>query len=300
MLAHVVSSLIGLAERGNLPDRIVRAGIRNLLQQRLVQLQRMTPAEAGAWFEDFLQETGAGPIAAVPEKANEQHYEVPSRFFELVLGPHRKYSCCFFDDESVGLEQAEQRALALTCERAGLKDGQKILELGCGWGSLSLWMAKQFPGSQIVAVSNSNSQRAHIEAQASQRGLENLSVITCDINDFRPGQQFDRIVSVEMFEHVRNHGQLMKNIADWLVDDGRLFVHIFCHRQFTYPFEDEGTSSWMARHFFSGGIMPGHDLLLRHQRHLQLMHCWNWDGRHYEQTSNAWLQRMDANGAAVR
>ena len=299
-LLHLISPLIGLAERGSLPDKVVRTGIRNLLKQRLNLLQQQSPESEAAAFQQFLKQVAAGPIAMVPEKANEQHYEVPAAFFQLVLGKHRKYSCCHFSDESTTLDNAEDAALQITCGRADLANGQRILELGCGWGSLSLWMAEHFPGSQIVAVSNSNSQRKYITETAEVRGLKNLTVVTCDINDFTVDTKFDRVVSVEMFEHVRNHGALMQNINEWLHAEGKLFVHIFCHNRFTYPFEDAGATSWMARHFFSGGIMPGRDLLLHYQRHLKLETSWNWDGQHYERTSNEWLLKMDQNPAEVR
>ena len=299
-LIHLISPFIGLAERGSLPDAMVRTGIRNLLKQRLISLQQLSPDEAAAQFGRFLDEAGKGPIAVVPEKSNEQHYEVPARFFDLVLGKHRKYSCCHFESPEVSLDEAEESALKITCRRAELANGQRILELGCGWGSLSLWMAEHFPDSQILAVSNSNSQREFILATAQQRGLHNLRVVTCDINDFSTEETFDRVVSVEMFEHVRNHAALMNRIHQWLTCGGKLFVHIFCHHRFTYPFEDVGSASWMARHFFSGGIMPGRDLLLHHQRDLKLQTSWNWDGKHYERTSNEWLKKMDQNADRVR
>lgn len=294
MIAHLIAPLISFAEKGKLPDTLIRVGIRNLLKQRLAELESPGVEAAAESFAAFLRETSMGPIACVPEKANEQHYEVPSDFFGLVLGKHRKYSCCFYDNDAMALDEAEARALQLTCEHAELKDGQEILELGCGWGSLSLWMAERYPASRILAVSNSNSQREYILSEAGRRGLTNLDVMTCDVNDLALTRQFDRVVSVEMFEHVRNHGLLMDRISRWLRPDGKLFVHIFCHNRFTYPFEVTDDSSWMAKYFFSGGIMPGRDLLLHYQKHLSINRTWTWDGRHYEKTSNAWLDRMDS------
>ncbi|MFO0979447.1 MAG: cyclopropane-fatty-acyl-phospholipid synthase family protein [Planctomycetaceae bacterium] len=293
-LLHIVAPLIGLAESGRLPDAAVRVGIRSLLKSRLKTLQADSPEQLAERFRTFLNEACSGPVAIVPEKANEQHYEVPAAFFEKSLGPHRKYSCCYWPEGCVSLKEAEEHALRLTCEHAALANGQKILELGCGWGSLSLWMAEHYPQSQITALSNSHSQRAYIEGEAARRGLSNLRIITCDVNDFQTTETFDRVVSVEMFEHVRNHELLLQRISGWLNPAGKLFVHIFCHHRFTYPFEDEGSASWMARYFFSGGIMPSQHLLLNYQKHLTLARQWCWDGQHYEKTSNAWLNRMDA------
>lgn len=296
---QIATSMIALAESGRLPDTVIRAGMRNLMRQRLRQLNQQSLERRSRNLSDYLDELAAGPVAHVPEKANEQHYEVPADFFVASLGRHLKYSCSYWDAKTRDLDTAEENALRRTCEHAELQDGQRILELGCGWGSLTLWMAAEYPNSTVVAVSNSNSQRAHIERQAMERGLTNVTVQTCDINDFQPEGSFDRVVSVEMFEHVRNHRELMKRISEWLVVGGKLFVHIFCHHRDTYPFEDEGSSDWMARHFFSGGIMPARDLLLRYQDHLKLENQVSWDGTHYEKTSNAWLQKMDHEAAAV-
>ncbi|MBL8809181.1 MAG: class I SAM-dependent methyltransferase [Planctomycetaceae bacterium] len=298
-LLHIVAPLIGLAEAGRLPDAAVRVGIRSLLKTRLTKLKSDSPEQLAENFRTFLNDACAGPVAIVPEKANEQHYEVPAAFFAKALGPNRKYSCCYWPEGCSSLKEAEEHALRLTCEHAELVDGQRILELGCGWGSLSLWMAEHYPQSQITAISNSHSQRAYIEAEAARRGLKNLRIITCDINDFQTSDMFDRVVSVEMFEHVRNHELLMQRISNWLNPAGKLFVHIFCHHRFTYPFEDEGSASWMARYFFSGGIMPSQNLLLNYQKHLTLARQWCWEGQHYEKTSNAWLNRMDASESEI-
>jgi cyclopropane-fatty-acyl-phospholipid synthase len=241
----------------------------------------------------------ASEVAPVPERANEQHYELPAAFFEQVLGPRRKYSCCWWPEGTADLAAAEAAALAETCRRAEIADGQRILELGCGWGALSLWMAEHYPGARIVAVSNSRSQKAHIDRQARLQGLTNLEVVVSDMNDFDAEGTYDRVVSLEMFEHMRNYRALLGRIRRWLVPGGRFFMHIFCHRSLPYAFEDRGPSDWMSRYFFSGGIMPSDDLPLHFQDQLPLVRRWRWSGRHYEHTCNAWLENMEANRETV-
>lgn len=295
MLSQIFGTLTTAAENGSLPDSICRAGIRKLLKQRLQSLEAGGVEQQQDVFRNFLAACQGGPIAAVPELANEQHYEVPAAFFESALGAHLKYSCCEWRPDTKTLDQAEASALKTTCSRAELEDGQQILELGCGWGSLSLWMAEHYPQSSILAVSNSASQRAFIEAKAAQKGLSNLNVTTADMNNFAPQQTFDRVVSVEMFEHMRNHEELLRRVSTWLNPTGKLFVHIFCHRLHAYLFEATSEQDWMARHFFSGGMVPSENLLGRYQQHLTLADLWRWDGKHYERTCNEWLKRQDAN-----
>jgi len=281
-------------EQGLLPDRVIRLGIRRLLDQRLTEIQHHDCEAMSDAQYSFIRNMKDAPIALVPDIANEQHYEVPAEFFDLVLGNHKKYSCCYWPANCKSLDDAEKNALLETCEHAKLENGQDILELGCGWGSLSLWMAESYPDSQITAVSNSNSQREHIELTAAVRGLSNLKVITCDMNDFDAESQYDRIVSVEMFEHMRNWQTIYENINRWLKADGLFFKHIFVNRGVPYLFLDMDESDWMSRHFFSGGMMPSDDLPLCFQQHLNLERQWRWNGTHYEKTSNAWLENMDS------
>ncbi len=278
--------IIQMAESGLLPDPLVRFGIRRLLGRRLQQEHERKP-------EALTEALSAAPVAVDQDAANEQHYEVDARFYEKVLGPQLKYSSGYWPSDSSTLADAEEAMLALTCERAELANGQNILEMGCGWGSLTLWMAEHYPGSQVTAISNSASQRAFILARAKERGLSNLNVITADAAAFTPEQQFDRVVSVEMFEHMRNHRTLMARIHDWLVPGGKLFVHVFCHRELTYLFEDKGSSDWMARNFFSGGMMPSWDWLPDCSGALREEQRWAVNGTHYGRTLEAWLVLAD-------
>jgi cyclopropane-fatty-acyl-phospholipid synthase len=248
-----------------------------------------------ASLDAFIARADQASIAPLPGKANEQHYEVPAEFFAQVLGKRRKYSCCYWEHGTTSLEEAEEAALRITCERAELADGMRVLELGCGWGSLSLFIAERFPNCQITAVSNSQSQREFILAQATARGLDRkLKVITADMNSFEPDACFDCVMSIEMFEHMRNHRELLRRISNWLAAEGRLFVHIFCHRQRAYEFSDNGPADWMSRYFFTGGIMPSADLLTRYNEHLRVDRQWSWNGEHYGKTAAAWLEQLDS------
>ncbi|MGZ3368513.1 MAG: SAM-dependent methyltransferase [Caulobacteraceae bacterium] len=281
-------------EGAPLPDGLARAGVSWLVENTRRRLAAEPPASEGAFAEDMIRH----PIAANTAEANAQHYELPADFFGLALGPRRKYSCCLYrlgDD----LAAAEEAALAATCRHADLSDGQTILELGCGWGSLSLWMAERYPEARITAVSNSHSQRRFIEEEARRRGLGNLTVITADMNSFSPDQTFDRVVSVEMFEHMSNWPGLLARVRGWLKPDGRLFVHVFTHASTPYRFDVQDPGDWIAQHFFAGGVMPSHGLIGRFGDLFQVEADWRWNGQHYERTALDWLANYDRNAAEV-
>jgi len=286
----VVSRMIGTAERVPLPDLVIRAAVQRLCSRTATRLASGN-AESDAFFAD---EMAARAIAEHTEEANAQHYEVPAAFFAKVLGPNRKYSSCFYKEPESTLQEAEEEALRQTVDHAELADGQSILELGCGWGSLSLWVARQFPHSQVLAVSNSRTQREYIEHEAAARGLTNLRVVTADMNEFDPKAQFDRIVSVEMFEHIMNWRELLKRVRSWLKPDGRFFMHVFTHRSGAYLFDRADRDDWIAQHFFTGGVMPSHHLIRQYADLFEVEKEWRWSGAHYQRTALGWLGNFDS------
>jgi len=292
--AQAAPGLLGMAERGHLPDALLRQGIRRLCAQRLREEQAGGLDAQSARYAERIAMLRHSPVAIHTDQANAQHYELPPAFFELCLGKRLKYSCGYYARGDESLDQAEEAMLRLYGERAELADGQAILELGCGWGSLTLWMAERYPAARITAVSNSSLQRDHIQAQCRKRGLSNVRVVTCDVNTLElDAEQFDRCVSIEMFEHMRNYEILLQRIARWLRPGGKLFVHIFAHRTAMYPFETDGDGNWMGRHFFTGGLMPAADTLLWFQSALTIEQRWHVDGTHYQRTANHWLAQQD-------
>ncbi|MGA7070600.1 SAM-dependent methyltransferase [Bradyrhizobium sp.] len=291
----LTSRAIGAAERVPLPDVLIRTAIRQLCARTAA---RFASADAQG-DASFAREMVARAIAEHAEAANAQHYEVPAAFFGRVLGPNRKYSSCFYRHAASTLQEAEEEALRQTVDHADLADGQSILELGCGWGSLSLWMARQLPNAKIVAVSNSHSQRMHIQGEGAARGLTNLSVITADMNGFDPERQFDRIVSVEMFEHMMNWRELLGRVRSWLADDGRFFMHIFTHRTGAYLFDRNDREDWIAQHFFTGGVMPSHHLIRQYADLFEVEKEWRWSGEHYQRTALNWLSNFDSHRAEI-
>lgn len=281
-----------LIESGFVPDPLLRFGIHSVIKERLRDEQL---AYKNNQFSKRIKELGQGPMAEQTQAANEQHYEVPAKFYQLVLGDRLKYSCSYFENPNDDLSVAEEKMLQLYLERGEFKDGQDILELGCGWGSITLFLAESLPQSKITAVSNSSSQREFILSRAKERGITNIEIITCDINDFDIEKTFDRVISIEMFEQLRNYKAVLDNIATWLNPDGKLFVHIFNHHKYLYYYEPQGASDWMSRYFFTGGIMPSFDIFHHFKDSMALEKEWQVAGTHYELTSEAWLKRMDAN-----
>jgi len=291
--------LIDACERGLIPDPVARLGMRQLIARRLAEEFAHRGERRSERFNRFLDELRSSPIAIHTQDANQQHYEVPTEFFHAHLGPRMKYSCCYYPEGNETLAQAEDAMLALSADRAELADGMRILDLGCGWGSMSIWMAQHYPHAEIVALSNSYGQRRFIEHRADALQLTNLRVLTGNVAevsfplDGEPAG-FDRIVSVEMFEHMKNYGALLAKLAGWLRPDGRLFVHVFAHRLLAYPFEDAGQGDWMSRYFFTGGTMPSEHLFAHFQDDLRIERQWWLSGKHYERTANQWLDGMDA------
>lgn len=298
-MSAMTARAVSWTETGLVPDTVIRAGIRRLLEAKLREIRAGDVEYAAIAQNRFVDTMNASPIALVPHLANEQHYEVPAVFFNEVLGENRKYSCCEWRKGTETLNHAEVAALQTTVQRAGIEDGMQVLDLGCGWGAASLWIAEHFPHASVTAVSNSRSQHDFITVQARERGIRNLQVIVCDMNAFEAPGRYDRILSIEMFEHMRNWGELFRRVSEWLLPGGRFFLHVFCHRTTPYEYIDKGPGDWMSRHFFSGGIMPSADLPLRFTSHLDVDKRWHWNGRHYAKTCRAWLANMDARKGSI-
>jgi len=298
-LSAVSAKAISWTESGLVPDSVIRAGIRRLLESKRKEIHSGDVEFAANTTNRFVTMMNESPIALLPDLANEQHYEVPAEFFSHVMGDHLKYSGCYWPNHVSDLAEAEVAALESSVKRAGIENGMQVLDLGCGWGSLSLWVAEHFPDAFVTSVSNSASQREFILKQASARSIQNIDVIACDMNDYATDKRFDRVVSIEMFEHMRNYGELFRRIDEWLLPDGQFFMHIFCHNSTPYEYIDKGPTDWMSRYFFSGGIMPSAELPLRFAKDLSIVDRWHWNGEHYAKTCNAWLENMDSNERSI-
>ncbi|MES2455500.1 MAG: cyclopropane-fatty-acyl-phospholipid synthase family protein [Bacteroidota bacterium] len=288
-----------LIEKDQLPDFALRAGIKKLLKQRLDDERTGDVETQQKAFNELLSELRNSPIAVNTADANQQHYEVPTEFYKYCLGKHLKYSSGYWNEGVSHIDTSEADMLELTCQRAELLAGQDVLELGCGWGSLSLYMSAKYPASRFTVVSNSTTQKAYIDQTARDRGISNLQVITADMNTFQIEQQFDRVVSVEMFEHMRNYKLLLKKVSSFLKPEGKLFVHIFTHETLAYKFEVKDETDWMSKYFFTGGIMPSNHLLFYFNDDLTVAKNWVVNGMHYSKTSEAWLQNMDKHKAEI-
>lgn len=291
--------IFNLLEKDIIPDFLIRMGIRNLLKQRLTEENKGSQEAKQLHLNAYIEKLKASPIAINTSDANEQHYEVPTEFYNYVLGKRMKYSGGYWPSGADTLDASEEAMLKLSCERAQLKDGQSVLDLGCGWGSVSLYVAEKFPNCKITGVSNSKTQKEYIDSVAKEKGFKNLTIITQDMNDFQIKEKFDRIISVEMLEHMKNYQKLFEKLSGFLKPEGLFFIHIFTHKEFAYPFEVRDETDWMAKYFFTGGMMPSHNLFLYFQDNLTIRNHWVVNGVHYGKTSEAWLENMDKNKTQI-
>ena len=274
--------LLTIAELGLIPDVFIKTAVRFITKKRL--------NESGIHENklNVIKSISEGGIAEKTDDANEQHYEVPPEFFKYALGKNLKYSCSFFD-KTDSLDEAEKSMIELYIERADIQEGHDILDLGCGWGSFSLYVAEKYPSVSITAVSNSKDQIAFIQNEAKRRGLFNIKASKMDVNNLDLDNKFDRIVSIEMFEHLRNYKLILNSLNSLLKPDGRLFVHIFCHKELTYFYEIKNSYDWMTKYFFEGGIMPSQDIFKYFDDELEVINQWDVNGNHYAKTCKAWL-----------
>ena len=274
--------LLLLAESGFIPDALIK------IAARYISNKRISKSSIDYDKPEIISALSKGVVAEKTSDANKQHYEVPPEYFYHVLGTNLKYSCSLFDNVNL-LDEAETSMLELYIERANIKDGHKILDLGCGWGSFSLYIAKKYPNTNITSVSNSSDQITYIKNEAQKRGLPNIKAYRMDVNSLELNTQFDRIISIEMFEHLRNYKLILSSLNNLLKPDGRLFIHIFCHKKLTYFYEMKNNFDWMTKYFFQGGIMPSKDIFEYFDDELEIINQWDINGNHYSKTCKAWL-----------